>query len=128
MQEPFGNAVHACTKVNLRGKRVAIIGCGTIGLFAIAMARAMGARMVIGVEPMRSHTEMARRLGADVVVSPRKTTETSYVHDEGITRAIHDAHRRRGRRRGAGDVRLQRGARTPPSRPSGAAATSSSSA
>src|SRR5262245_60164384 len=33
VQEPFGNAVHACTKVNLRGKRVAIVGCGTIGLF-----------------------------------------------------------------------------------------------
>ena len=39
MQEPFGNAVHACTKVNLRGKRVAIVGCGTIGLFAVAVAR-----------------------------------------------------------------------------------------
>src|SRR5262249_25343588 len=25
VQEPFGNAVHACTKVNLRGKRVAIV-------------------------------------------------------------------------------------------------------
>ncbi len=90
LQEPFGNAVHACTKVNLRGKSVAIIGCGTIGLFAIAVARALGARQVIGVEPMRTHIEMAKKLGADAVVEPTKTTETSYVHDEGITRAIHD--------------------------------------
>ena len=90
LQEPFGNAVHACTKVNLRGKSVAIIGCGTIGLFAIAVARALGARQVIGVEPMRSHIEMARQLGADAVVEPTQATETSYVHDEGITRAIHD--------------------------------------
>jgi threonine 3-dehydrogenase len=89
LQEPFGNAVHACTKVNLRGKSVAIIGCGTIGLFAIAVARALGARQVIGVEPMRTHIEMAKQLGADAVVEPTKTTETSYVHDEGITRAIH---------------------------------------
>jgi threonine 3-dehydrogenase len=89
LQEPFGNAVHACTKVNLRGKSVAIIGCGTIGLFAIAVARALGARQVIGVEPMRTHIEMAKKLGADAVVEPTKTTETSYVHDEGITRAIH---------------------------------------
>ena len=88
LQEPFGNAVHACTKVNLRGKSVAIIGCGTIGLFAVAVARALGARQVIGVEPMRTHIEMAKALGADAVVEPTKTTETSYVHDEGITRAI----------------------------------------
>jgi threonine 3-dehydrogenase len=72
IQEPFGNAVHACTKVNLRGKRVAIVGCGTIGLFAVAIARAMGAHYIIGVEPMESHAEMARRLGADVVLRPQK--------------------------------------------------------
>jgi threonine 3-dehydrogenase len=72
VQEPFGNAVHACTKVNLRGKRVAIVGCGTIGLFAVAIARAMGANYIIGVEPMENHAEMARRLGADVVLRPQK--------------------------------------------------------
>jgi threonine 3-dehydrogenase len=72
VQEPFGNAVHACTKVNLRGKRIAIVGCGTIGLFAVAVARAMGANYVIGVEPMENHAEMARRLGADVVLRPEK--------------------------------------------------------
>ncbi|MCK6587584.1 MAG: zinc-binding dehydrogenase [Polyangiaceae bacterium] len=75
VQEPFGNAVHACTKVNLRGKRVAIVGCGTIGLFAVAIARAMGANYVIGVEPMENHAEMARRLGADVVLRPQPTTK-----------------------------------------------------
>jgi len=88
LQEPFGNAVHACTKVNLRGRSVAIIGCGTIGLFAIAVARALGARQVIGVEPMAPHIEMARKLGADAVVEPTRATETSYVHDEAIARRI----------------------------------------
>ncbi len=90
LQEPFGNAVHACTKVNLRGKSVAIIGCGTIGLFAVAVARALGARQVIGVEPMKLHVEMAKRLGADAVVEPSKTTAQSYVHDELITKEIRD--------------------------------------
>jgi len=90
LQEPFGNAVHACTKVNLRGKSVAIIGCGTIGLFAVAVARALGARQVIGVEPMKTHIEMAKALGADAVVEPSKATEVSYVHDEAITQQIHD--------------------------------------
>ncbi len=90
LQEPFGNAVHACTKVNLRGKSVAIIGCGTIGLFAVAVARALGARQVIGVEPMPSHVEMAKKLGADAVVEPERSDEVSYVHDERITQQVRD--------------------------------------
>jgi threonine 3-dehydrogenase len=90
LQEPFGNAVHACTKVNLRGKTAAIIGCGTIGLFAIAIAKALGARKVIGVEPMASHQAMAKALGADAIVVPSKSDQVSYVHDEAITREIHD--------------------------------------
>lgn len=89
VQEPFGNAVHACTKVNLRGKRVAIVGCGTIGLFAVAVARAMGANYIIGVEPMENHAEMARRLGADVVLRPPPANgEKSHHADPGLTAQI----------------------------------------
>jgi len=89
VQEPFGNAVHACTKVNLRGKRVAIVGCGTIGLFAVAVARAMGANYIIGVEPMENHAEMARRLGADVVLRPSPGGDkTSHLSDPELTAQI----------------------------------------
>ncbi|HME92430.1 MAG TPA: zinc-binding dehydrogenase [Myxococcaceae bacterium] len=90
LQEPFGNAVHACTKVNLRGKTVAIIGCGTIGLFAVAVAKALGAIKVIGVEPLESNQRMALAMGADAMVAPAKSDQVSYVHDETITRQIHD--------------------------------------
>jgi threonine 3-dehydrogenase len=76
--------------VTLRGKSVAIIGCGTIGLFAVLVARALGARQVIGVEPMAKHIAMARALGADAVVEPSKKDAVSYVHDEEITREIRD--------------------------------------
>ena len=89
VQEPFGNAVHACTKVNLRGKRVAIVGCGTIGLFAVAIARAMGAIYIIGVEPMENHAEMARRLGADVVLRPEPSKNgPSHESDPELTARI----------------------------------------
>lgn len=89
LQEPFGNAVHACTKVNLRGKTVAIIGCGTIGLFAIAIAKALGAIKVIGVEPVESNQAMAKAFGADAIVVPTRKDQVSYDHDEAITREIH---------------------------------------
>ncbi|MEL6348776.1 MAG: alcohol dehydrogenase catalytic domain-containing protein [Myxococcota bacterium] len=72
IQEPFGNAMHACQATELRGKTVAIIGCGTIGLFAILIARGMGASRVIGVEPDPKHAAMARRLGCEVVLTPNR--------------------------------------------------------
>lgn len=70
MQEPFGNAVHACQVADLRGQSVAILGTGTIGLFAVLIARGMGARQVIGVEPDAHNAALAKRLGCDVVLTP----------------------------------------------------------
>ena len=41
MQEPFGNAVHAASKVDVKGKTVAIFGLGPIGdIFVFGFARA----------------------------------------------------------------------------------------
>ncbi len=88
IQEPFGNAVHACTKVNLRGKRVAIVGCGTIGLFAIAVARALGAQFILGVEPLPTHAAMAKKLGADVVLTPKNIAPGQFAHDPDLTAQI----------------------------------------
>ena len=68
IQEPFGNAVHACTAADLRGKSVAVFGCGAIGQFTIMIAKALGASRVLGVEPNPINAELARKLGADDVV------------------------------------------------------------
>lgn len=70
VQEPFGNAVHACSATDLGGQRVAIVGTGTIGLFAILIARGMGARQIIGIDVDPHHRELARRLGCDAVLTP----------------------------------------------------------
>lgn len=76
VQEPFGNAVHACQVTDLRGRSVAIFGTGTIGLFAVLIARGMGASKVIGVEPDPRNRELALRLGADAVLTPPKPDPT----------------------------------------------------
>jgi threonine 3-dehydrogenase len=68
IQEPFGNAVHACTRIDLRGKTVGILGTGTIGLFASMIAKPLGAARVIGIEPSPERRELALRAGADVVL------------------------------------------------------------
>lgn len=73
IQEPFGNAVHVCQPfpgVSLKGKNIAVFGCGTIGLFTIMIARAMGAKKIIGIEPNQANQEKAKLVGADHVISP----------------------------------------------------------
>ena len=41
--DPLGNAVHTVLAGDIAAKTVAVIGCGPIGLFSIAVARAVGA-------------------------------------------------------------------------------------
>lgn len=89
VQEPFGNAVHACQGSDLRGRTVAIIGCGTIGLFAVLIARGMGASRIIGIEPDARHAEMARALGCDDVLTPAMPPrDAPWQHDPELVRQV----------------------------------------
>lgn len=90
VQEPFGNAVHACQAAELRGRTVAVIGCGTIGLFAILIARGMGARRVIGVEVDPKRAEMARQLGCEVVLKPAMPpSDRPWASDPALVAEVH---------------------------------------
>lgn len=91
VQEPFGNAVHACQVTDLRGKTVAILGTGTIGLFAVLIARGMGARKVIAIEPNLANRERAARLGADHLLIPAKPDpEAPWRADPALHEAVLD--------------------------------------
>lgn len=82
VQEPFGNAVHACQVTDLRGKTVAILGTGTIGLFAVLIARGMGAGRILAIEPNAANRERAGRLGADHLLVPnRPPAEAPWASD-----------------------------------------------
>jgi Threonine dehydrogenase and related Zn-dependent dehydrogenases len=67
--EPFGNAVHATFGTeggeDLLTNPVAVIGCGPIGLFAVGIARALGAWKVIAIEPNDERRSLAAKMGAD---------------------------------------------------------------
>ena len=91
VQEPFGNAVHACTKVDLRGKTVAIFGTGTIGLFAVLVARGLGAGRILGIDPNPKHAQMARELGADDVFQPEITGADPIKADSSVTEWVQGA-------------------------------------
>lgn len=76
MQEPFGNAVHAASKVDVKGKTVAIFGLGPIGMFLAIVVKGMGASTVVGIEPNPVAEDMAKKLGIDYVV-PLKNSPAS---------------------------------------------------
>ncbi|MDX1932649.1 MAG: L-threonine 3-dehydrogenase [Capsulimonadales bacterium] len=68
LQDPLGNAVHAALVGEIIGKSVAISGCGPIGLFAIAVCKAVGAGPVIASDASEFRLKLACRLGTDTVV------------------------------------------------------------
>ncbi len=68
LQEPFGNAVFATGEQELTGRSVAVLGCGPVGLFSIAIARASGAAVVLAADHTVYRLDLARRMGASAVV------------------------------------------------------------
>jgi threonine 3-dehydrogenase len=70
--DPFGNAVHAVTKFDSRGKRVGVFGCGPIGLFSILLLQNFGAAKIIAVDMNPANLEMAKKLGAhETILIPK---------------------------------------------------------
>jgi threonine 3-dehydrogenase len=79
--DPLGNAVHTALSGDLAAKSVAITGCGPIGLFAIAVARACGAAQVIAIEVNEYRRNIARQMKADLVLDPATEDVRSIVRE-----------------------------------------------
>jgi threonine 3-dehydrogenase len=79
IQEPFGNAVHTVFSCDIPTKRVAVIGCGPIGLWAIAIARAAGASAVYAVDINPVRLALAEQQGATLVINSRETDPVATV-------------------------------------------------
>ena len=69
LQEPFGNAVFATSLHDLAGRTVAILGCGPVGLFTIAIARASGAGRILASDRVPFRLGLARTMGVTDVVN-----------------------------------------------------------
>jgi len=71
--EPVSVAVHTIDIAHMKvGDSVIITGGGTIGLLILQLAIKSGASKVLVSEPIAEKRQMARQLGADVVVDPLK--------------------------------------------------------
>lgn len=88
LMEPMGNAVHTVLSGEILGKTVAVIGCGPIGIMAVAIAKAAGASKVIAVEPNQYRADLAKKMGATHCIFPSEEnvlgTITDITNGEGV--------------------------------------------
>lgn len=63
VQEPLGNAVNAVTKADVKDKKVLIMGLGPTGLCAGAVAKAFGAKEVVGINTSTYRRKIADKMG-----------------------------------------------------------------
>jgi len=69
--EPLGVALHALDLGHVRfGARVAVVGCGPIGLLLVRLLRVAGASRVLAVEPLAHRRDAATEFGAHEVSEP----------------------------------------------------------
>ncbi len=81
--EPLGVAIHAVDLGHLHvGCRVAIFGCGPIGILTARIAQLAGASVIYASEPLAHRREAALRYGATATFDPGQ---------EDVAHAIHDA-------------------------------------
>lgn len=73
LQENFGNAVHAASTPVIAGRKVLVTGAGPVGLMAVAVARAYGARTVIATDISQYRLDLAKRMGATLTLDPHST-------------------------------------------------------
>ena len=66
----------------IAAKSVAITGCGPIGLFSIAVAKAVGATSVFAIEVNEHRARIAREMKADYVLNPAKEDVHAIVMDK----------------------------------------------
>lgn len=74
--EPGSVALHAVHRGRIqRGDNVAVLGVGTVGILAMQLARAMGAR-IFAIDRRQMALDLAKGLGADATINAESTDVT----------------------------------------------------
>ena len=82
IMDPTGNAVHTVLEGGVvPGNRVLVIGCGPIGCFAVGVARAAGASLVLASDLNDRRLDLARTMGAHVTLNPGRDDVVARVKE-----------------------------------------------
>ncbi len=82
IMDPLGNAFHTVLSGDVSGSSVLVLGCGPIGCFAVGIARAAGASRVIASDVNAKRLELARNMGAHVLLNPSHDDVAARVLEE----------------------------------------------
>lgn len=84
LEENFGNAVHTALETPVVARKVLVTGCGPVGVMAIAVARAAGARSIYASDISDYRLNLARKMGADMTINPsRQSVKDLILEDTG---------------------------------------------
>lgn len=72
MLEPMGVAAHGISVAEVEGKNIVICGSGPIGLMAVGIAKAWGAKLIIATDVIDEKLKVSKEMGADITVNTRK--------------------------------------------------------
>lgn len=81
IMEPLGTAFRAALDTKVGGTNVVVLGCGPIGLFAVASCRTLGAALTIATDISPYRLAIARQVGADKVLNPGEDNVLQQVMD-----------------------------------------------
>jgi threonine 3-dehydrogenase len=77
IMDPFGNATHTALSFPLLGEDVLITGAGLIGSMAVAVAKFAGARFIVASDLSDYRLEIAKKMGATMIINPAKGEKIS---------------------------------------------------
>ena len=83
--DAFGNAVHAAMKVPLTNTMILVTGCGPLGLMVIALAKLSGASRTFATDISQYRLDLARKMGADIVLNPTNDDVEALIMEETVT-------------------------------------------
>jgi threonine 3-dehydrogenase len=87
IMDPVGNAVHTVLEGgDVPGSTVFVLGCGPIGCFAVGVARAAGAALVVASDFNPRRLELARAMGAHETLNPGKDDVVARIKE--LTRGL----------------------------------------
>jgi threonine 3-dehydrogenase len=82
IMDPIGNAVHTVLDgIEVAGSTVFVLGCGPIGCFAVGVARAAGASLVIASDLNPRRLGLARAMGAHVLLDATRDDVVTRVRE-----------------------------------------------